>query len=204
MPTKLITWPRGKKYTSINNFGFGGSNAHVVLERDITARDGGVAGKVPALRQKIFTLSGFQESTVNDQIKLLILYLEQHPDAFEENLLSNVVYTLGQRRTVFPWRLAITGSCTSDIIQQLSTGVKKPTRAPEAPTIGFVFTGQGAQWPAMGRELLHSYPVFRKTMQTVDACLASLGANFSIIGVFYLFISLKKKFYYELLLTPSR
>ena len=180
----MIPWPRGKRYTSINNFGFGGSNAHVVLERAVNVRDGGVAGQLPALRQKIITLSGFQESTVQEQAKSLLFYLEQHPAAFEDSLMGNVAFTLGQRRTVFPWRLAIAGVTTGDLISQLSVGAKKPSRAPEAPTVGFVFTGQGAQWPAMGRELLHSYPVFRKTMQDVDGCLASLGANFSIIGVY--------------------
>lgn len=180
----MIPWPRGKRYTSINNFGFGGSNAHVVLERAVNVSDGGLAGQVPALRQKIITLSGFQESTVQEQAKSLLFYLEQHPAAFEDSLMGNVVFTLGQRRTVFPWRLAIAGVTTGDIIAQLSVGAKKPSRAPDSPTIGFVFTGQGAQWPAMGKELLPAYPVFRKTMQAVDACLASLGANFSIIGMY--------------------
>ena len=195
----MVPWPRGKRYTSINNFGFGGSNAHVVLERAGNVREGGALEQEPPLRRKVVTLSGFQESTVQDQAKSLLIYLEQHPDAFEENLLGNVAYTLGQRRTVFPWRLAVAGACTADIIQQLTISAKKPSRAPDSPTIGFVFTGQGAQWPAMGRELLYSYPIFRKTMQAVDACLASLGANFFIIGAFPI-----PKYLLKLLLTLLR
>lgn len=143
--------------------------------------DGGIAGKVPALTQKIVTLSGFHENAIKEQAKSLVYYLEQHPAAFEDSLMGNLVYTLGQRRTVFPWRLAVAGSSTSEIIKQLSMDLK-PTRAPDSPSIGFVFTGQGAQWPAMGRELLAAYPIFRKTMESVDDCLASLGANFSIVG----------------------
>ena len=115
------------------------------------------------------------------QAKALGLYLEQHPAVWEASMLNNLVYTLGQRRTAFPWRLAVSGTNTAELIQRLSAD-PKISRTPGLPGIGFVFTGQGAQWPAMGRELLPAYPVFRKTMEAVDDGLASLGARFSIIG----------------------
>lgn len=44
-----------------------------------------------------------------------------------------------------------------------------------------MYTGQGAQWHAMGRELMQAYPVFSKTMEDADRCLRDLGAEFSLI-----------------------
>lgn len=181
VPRKLVPWPRGKRYISINNFGFGGGNTHVVLERMPVLHDGGAAEEPSPLAHKVVTLSGHDERAVKEQGKALGFYLEQHPAVFDASLLNNLAYTLCQRRTVFPWRVVLSGSATGDLIRQLSSDLK-PSRAPASPVVGFVFTGQGAQWPAMGRELLPTYPVFRETMEAVDDCLASLGATFSIIG----------------------
>ncbi|CAL3970576.1 unnamed protein product, partial [Diplocarpon coronariae] len=49
------------------------------------------------------------------------------------------------------------------------------------PRIGFIFTGQGAQWYAMGRELFDAYPIFAATMERIDRYLTKLGANFSLL-----------------------
>lgn len=152
-----------------------------MLERVPILHDGGSNVKPALLTRKVLTLSGHEENAVRAQAKALGLYLEQHPAVWEASMLSDLVYTLGQRRTVFPWRLAASGTNTADLIQRLSAD-PKISRTPGPLAIGFVFTGQGAQWPAMGRELLPAYPVFRKTMEAVDDCLASLGASFSIIG----------------------
>lgn len=49
--------------------------------------------------------------------------------------------------------------------------------------IGFVFTGQGAQWHAMGRELYgqHGYPVYTAALDLADRCLQKLGAQWSLV-----------------------
>lgn len=153
----------------------------MVLEQIPSLHEGGANEKSPALKRKIITLSGHDENAVKEQVKKLGFYLEQHPAVFQESVFNDLAYTLAQRRTVFPWRLAIAGCSTIEIGQQLSAE-PKPSRAQGVPTIGFVFTGQGAQWFAMGKELIPSYPVFRRTMEAVDNCLSRLGANFSIIG----------------------
>ena len=153
----------------------------MVLEQFSSLHDGGVNDKSPALKRKIITLSGHDENAVKQQVQKLGFYLEQNPAVFQESVFNDLAFTLAQRRTVFPWRLAIAGCSTIEIGQQLSAE-PAPSRAQGLPTIGFVFTGQGAQWFAMGRELLPAYPVFRRTMKAVDNCLSSLEARFSIIG----------------------
>ena len=89
-------------------------------------------------------------------------YLEKHrsldPKASAQ-LLQNLSYTLGERRTLFPWvaahQVRLDNGTLDSAIQALeSPRFKSTRRASESPRIGMVFTGQGAQWYAMGRELL--------------------------------------------------
>lgn len=55
-----------------------------------------------------------------------------------------------------------------------------PQRSTTAPRIAYIFTGQGAQWHAMGRELVETYPVFSSTIRTAEDCLNALGADWSL------------------------
>lgn len=121
-------------------------------------------------------------------------YLEKHKSLdFEaaEVLLRDLSYTLAERRTLFPWvaahqvRLEANADADTDrhpldaVIEAFDSPRFKPSRTPTSqPRIGMVFTGQGAQWNAMGRELLAEYPVFR---QTIDEAEAHLGALWSLL-----------------------
>ncbi|KAM0326970.1 hypothetical protein ACHAQA_006091 [Verticillium albo-atrum] len=58
--------------------------------------------------------------------------------------------------------------------------VAKGKNAPKGPALGFVFTGQGAQWYAMGRELM-ALSDFRRSLNLSSACLASLGAEWDVV-----------------------
>ncbi|KAF7155878.1 hypothetical protein CNMCM5623_008758 [Aspergillus felis] len=78
-------------------------------------------------------------------------------------------------------RAAATGHSAASVIKALESGIKV-RKATRKPTVGFVFTGQGAQWCGMGRELVGAYPVFRQSMERVDAHLTRLGAPFSALG----------------------
>lgn len=116
-------------------------------------------------------------------MKDLGIYLEQRPEIFQNALMGNLAYTLGQRRSFFPWRIAISAISSFALISTLSSADLVPVREVEAPRVGFVFTGQGAQWHAMGRELLAQYPIFRAAIQAADKCLEKLNSPFSITGL---------------------
>lgn len=203
-------WPKSKKYISVNNFGFGGTNAHVVL------------GKAPAVQKpqpvkpsqanppqentsmlRLFT-SGrsakTQETkpaspnntklfvmTANDKASLLavmkktVVYLEQRPEIFQKDLMENFAYTLGQRRSLLQWRAAIATDSSFDLIESINSDKIIPCKqSAEKPRLGFIFTGQGAQWHAMGRELYHQYPIYAAAIDRSNECLRQLGADWSL------------------------
>ena len=156
VPTTQRPWPRGKKYASINNFGFGGTNAHAVLGKapsmpklvanTSTAVLVDRAGNHIGPAKRLYVLSASHKSSLEAQMQLLTVYLEQRPEVFQNSLLPNLAYTLGQRRSVLSWKVAIPASSSSELISSLAGTSISPSRASKEPKIGFLFTGQGAQW----------------------------------------------------------
>lgn len=132
--------------------------------------------------RKLFVLSANDKTAVEAMMKNMGIYLEQRPEIFQSDLMGNVAYTLGQRRSFMQWRVAISSPTSFELIETLNSGKVSPSRETEAPRIGYIFTGQGAQWNAMGRELYEQYPIFAASMDSCDKCLASFGATFSVIG----------------------
>jgi acyl transferase domain-containing protein len=135
---------------------------------------------------RIYVLSANDKTSLESQMQRLIVYLEQRPEVFQKSLLPNLAYTLGQRRSVLSWKVAIPTRSSAELITQLAGSSIVPSRATKEPRIGFVFTGQGAQWHAMGRELLSVFPVFASTIEKIDLCLAQFGSEFYLIGELFI------------------
>lgn len=96
VPTTQRPWPRNKKFASVNNFGFGGTNAHAVLERAPFLRNDDKV--LVESGRKLFVLTANDKSALKSQMKNLGIYLEQRPEIFQNALMGNLAYTLGQRR----------------------------------------------------------------------------------------------------------
>ncbi|GJN68105.1 type I Iterative Polyketide synthase (PKS) [Purpureocillium lilacinum] len=114
-------------------------------------------------RPHLLLFSATSEPALKDTVKT---YQEFLPTSHIS--LKDVAYTLALRRDHKPHRaFAIAGNKSSIELSQLET-VKTPAR------IAWVFTGQGAQWPEMGAELIDTNPVFQATIRGLDAFLAGL------------------------------
>lgn len=130
---------------------------------------------------RLFVLSANDEEAAKKRAQQLGVYLEQHPGVFEKHLVRNIAYTLCNRRSHLSWRSATVGSTTADLAQGLNGSNVKPSRALRNPKIAFVFTGQGAQWHAMGSELMATHDVFAASIKQADETLKALGATWSLV-----------------------
>ncbi|KAK4183666.1 putative polyketide synthase [Podospora australis] len=179
--TEQRPWPSKKKYACVNNFGFSGSNSTAILSAAPQIRPlemGQNAGYTPL---RLFVLSANDETALRNSIKELGIWLEQHAELYQTTMPRNLSYTLCQRRSHLPWRVSVVAGMCSDVATSLNSHEVDPVRASsEPPKLAFVFTGQGAQWWGMGRELLQTHPLFGNAIQRADKALKDIGADFSI------------------------
>jgi acyl transferase domain-containing protein len=113
----------------------------------------------------LLPLSSHSEQSLSSNIEVL----SQAVDRFS---LADLAYTLSVRRSRLPQR-SFRIVDKDNVAEALATE-KKPVRAPLQPSnLGYIFTGQGAQWHAMGTGLFQ-YRVFRDTIKYLDHVLGSL------------------------------
>lgn len=149
------------------------------LTSDLTAQDN-------KPRSRIFNVGSSEEGSVLIISKTYADHLESRLEA-DETFLDNLSYTLCERRTSFLWNSSVVASTRSELVEKLrGPGLKPSRRAADTPKLGFAFTGQGAQWWGMGRELL-AFAVFSKVMTEADDILASFGSSWSLLGMFSTF-----------------
>jgi len=225
-PDRSVPWPvSGLRRASVNSFGFGGANSHVILDDAHNyLRLRGLAGKhrttrrPPHLEDMVqiqdadtpddsslgspFSLTNIVSDISTQEVfpttpKLLVwsaaddgalkrlgsAYSQHFTEIFVPNeesdvYLGDLAYTLGMRRSRLPWRSFLVAESFAKV-RDIGSYLSPPVRSTEDPKIGFVFTGQGAQWYAMGRELL-AFPVFKRSLLEAEEYLCQLGCRWSI------------------------
>ncbi|PGH20080.1 hypothetical protein AJ80_03730 [Polytolypa hystricis UAMH7299] len=164
--------------------GVNGDRAAVngVHTNGIKSTNGIMAPAAPS-RPFLFLLSAFDQHGLQRNAESLAEYLKSLPPMSNEDevkYLSDLAFTLSRKRSQFPWRSSCVASSLADAVQSLETGLSKPVRITKTPTLGFVFSGQGAQWYAMGRELM-VYRVFSESLRAAEEYFKSQGADWSLI-----------------------
>ncbi|CAG8182959.1 unnamed protein product [Penicillium salamii] len=179
VPPAPQPWPCDKKYVSVSNYGFGGTNAHVVLQKyDIPSKES-VSNQDQNPKRKLFVISANDKESLRTRVSQISAYIDQHPnDAFD-----NLAYSLGTKISNLCYRVGVSASSPSELTTLFSQFKGSASRVRGPPTIGFVFTGQGAQWAQMGVPLIDEYPVFASAMYRADQCLRELGAPFSLLEI---------------------
>ncbi|KAH6614378.1 polyketide synthase [Chaetomium sp. MPI-SDFR-AT-0129] len=179
--TNQKPWPAKRKYVCVNNFGFSGSNSTCILQAAPQTRGLEMAENGAYSPLRLFILSANDEAALRNSIKRLGIWIEQHAELYQTTMPRNLAYTLCQRRSHLPWRVAVVAGMCSGVASALNSHDAVPARAPtEPPRVAFVYTGQGAQWFAMGRELLQTHPVFANAIRRADDVLSDIGADFSV------------------------
>ncbi|RYP60584.1 hypothetical protein DL770_009960 [Monosporascus sp. CRB-9-2] len=190
IPTVPMAWLTEKGQTrraSVNSFGFGGTNAHCILEEFVP--ESKVNGIPPAAKTSSSLLytplifSAASATALETMLSQHLDYLQSHPDV----VLTDLAYTLQHRRSTFPYRKAIAAPTIADAIQSLEGIVHLPPNSKDeagldtrfntlsrpAKILG-IFTGQGAQWPRMGAQLIESSPFAASCIAELDAVLQGL------------------------------
>ena len=231
-----MPWPRAtseRRYASVNNFGYGGTNAHVILEKgprptynrawmetpavslrpdghlmippsdqvtacgsegpcDILKRPDAVTST--CRRQEIHESSDSMATGLID-CQLLVLSAKSRESLIEmkgnlakwtsdrtmaANELYDLAYTLSSRRSIMDWRCSMVATTRGNTCY-FNNDASQMNRASDRVSISFIFTGQGAQWFAMGRELVKIDSVFATSLRTSQETLQSLGAPWMLI-----------------------
>ncbi|GAB4196039.1 MAG: hypothetical protein Fur006_43060 [Coleofasciculaceae cyanobacterium] len=164
----------------VSSFEFGGTNAHVILEEAPQVSERGSGGEsCPSVY--LLPLSARSREALRSLAQSYQNFLT--PAASGSTLsLQDICYTASVRRTHHNHRLSLVFHHREELMERLeaflqgesrpglSSGYKQWNRCPK---LVFVFSGQGAQWWAMGRELWHSEAIFRATLEQCDRVLSS-------------------------------
>ncbi|OQE15068.1 hypothetical protein PENFLA_c034G04575 [Penicillium flavigenum] len=176
-------WPqlphKSPRRASVNSFGFGGANAHAILEafdarlldRGHNGADGSSAAVSP------FNFSASSEKSLLANVAAYSAYLRNYPDIN----MRDLSWTLNCRRSTLPVRLSVCASSPGELATRLDEAVASSAITPSTqtgnirePKLLGVFTGQGAQWARMGAQLLETSPMVSDCIARLDRYLQEI------------------------------
>lgn len=171
--TRSERWTASKRIAGVSSFGFGGANAHVVLEAPPLPEPKPASKTERPLH--VLALSAQTDETLRT-------IAQNYASAIESMPLADACYSANTGRAHLPKRAAIAAATSADAAAALrelaEKGAAKSAIVGDAKPgadgrLAFLFTGQGAQFPQMGRGLYESSPVFRRVMHECDEVLRS-------------------------------
>ncbi|WP_394833380.1 type I polyketide synthase [Pendulispora rubella] len=186
--TERAAWPDGyaKRYAAVSSFGFSGTNAHAILAQ-------APASELPAASAGPLFLP-LSAGSAAGLAELARRYRKLVTRAGEQAVrVEDVCFTATFARTHHAHRLAITGRDAAELVHRLdeflaTQGASPRSRAPvERGTrpVAFLFTGQGAQYAGMGRDLWLGDPAFRDAWERCNAIVlerAGFGLTELVFG----------------------
>lgn len=184
---------KGKSYIAINSFGYGGTNAHVVLSKTPLLRENSnkllkqtlkKLAKLEAFSQKHLSLhiSAASEPACIAYAQTYLAQLEHYDHAQALQLCRDVTH-----KTQLTHRWVINADSVDTLKERLLLAIKDKkgdgiiknrTHHQQKPVL--VFSGMGPQWWAMGHELMKTEPLFASTLQDADKIFVHI-AGWSIL-----------------------
>jgi len=192
VPCEVEPWPQNTRraIAGVNSFGFGGTNAHVVM---IEHRDEPAVCEATAADPGpwLMILSARTQEALRAEAQCYRERLGADADA-DAPTLTDACYTTQTGRGHQEHRLALAIGDRKAVDEGLTAyldGERRPwmtagrRETSGSPPLAFVFAGQGPQWWGMGRQLLSAEPVFRQTIENIDRLIAR-EASWSLIEEF--------------------
>ena len=180
LPIRVQTRPgpwsaeSGPPLAGVSSFGFGGTNAHVVLQQAPQSR---TKNRKASANESCYLLP---LSARSPEALQAVARINQQFLATSELSLHDVCFSASARRSHSDYRLAVTGNSSQQLIEGLAAFLKGETLAGLSSghkalairkKLVFVFSGQGSQWFGMGRTLLYDEPVFREVIERCELAL---------------------------------
>lgn len=196
-----ISWNHNEmRRVSVNSFGFGGSNAHAIIdnaeqylhERKISAtnepkaveRHSDLTANIQLNRgPQLFLIAANDQEGLSRQRAALHRYIDhaEKRGIVTDRWLSDLAYTLGERRSILPWMSYCLSATALELKQTLGCAIYPKVRHESAEIrLGYIFTGQGAQWARMGVELLE-LPTFKESIGAAEDYLRQIGCPWSVV-----------------------
>lgn len=179
--TKPRPWPQTvlAHFASISSFGFGGTNANVILER-VSAENAPPTNKNDRSHY-LFALSGNSPKSLHTQVLQLQEMLQSSTDC----LLPDIAYTINISRAQLYHRLAFVVETKKQAQAIIAGWLENNEQADiwqhdahmrDEPVV-FVFPGQGSHYVNMGREIYQTNKLFQAT---IDECARILNEDYEI------------------------
>jgi natural product biosynthesis luciferase-like monooxygenase protein len=178
IPTSPMPWfiNSGLRIAGVSSFGFVGTNVHIIVESPPGDEQVRTGPANDASVTHVLTLSARSKPALQELAWRHAQWFEEHPQVE----LASVARTLNAGRSHFENRAALIASSSKEAVDGLHALAhgETPTGAVcgqaavyERPSLAFMFTGQGAQHPGMGRKLVESEPVFRDALRRCEEAL---------------------------------
>ncbi|KAJ5662752.1 hypothetical protein N7462_011678 [Penicillium macrosclerotiorum] len=163
VPLSPTAWPDGRcERVSVNSFGIGGTNAHVILESLASISHAQQQRPTDTTSPQVLVLSAKNGKSLQKAVDHMKEYITKMPCP-----VNDLAYTLGVRREHLAHRAFA-------IIDPDGTTSDFEKCRDITSEITFVFTGQGAQWAGMGKELMSTSPCFLNSIRAMDQELSLL------------------------------
>ncbi|MGK7875070.1 MAG: hybrid fatty acyl-AMP ligase/type I polyketide synthase [Xenococcaceae cyanobacterium] len=175
IPTELQPWVKGEqlRLAGVSSFGFGGTNAHVILgDWELAPEKENTTAPISDRPFHLLTLSAKGERALEDLVRSYEEFLMSHGEVS----LADICFTANTGRSHFNYRLAVVADSTQHLGSQLSLAAAGKEKAGLIfgqvsgsinQKVAFLFTGQGSQYVGMGYQLYHTQPTFRAAL---DRC----------------------------------
>ncbi|MET0463360.1 MAG: SDR family NAD(P)-dependent oxidoreductase [Chitinophagaceae bacterium] len=181
VPQQVEDLPRNTlSYAGINSFGYGGTNAHVLLqEYKAAVKSKAKIKKEVKDRPFIFQLSAGSKAALSEMAKVYVAFIGDR-----SNSLEDILYNTTYRKSQLRHRLAIAARSREELIDRLqdfisqtpAKGIVYNERVQHSLKTAFIFTGMGPQWWKMGRELYEKEPVFREALLECDRIFKKISS----------------------------